>query len=47
MYKAIYGLAPFYLQDLIKEACKYKLCSDCDGLQLNIVKFKTKAMLGD
>ena len=32
-YKAINGLAPFYLQELIylKEACKYKLRSDCDG----------------
>ena len=36
-YKAInIGLAPFYLQELIrlKEACKYKLRSDCDGLLL-------------
>ena len=42
-YKAITGLAPFYLQELInlKEACKYKLRSDCDGLLLNPVKFKT------
>ena len=41
--KAITGLAPFYLQELInlKEACKYKLRSDCDGLLLNPVKFKT------
>ena len=39
-YKAINGLAPFYLQELInlKEACKYKLLSDRDGLLLNPVK---------
>ena len=49
MYKAINGLAPFYLQELIslKEACKYKLRSDCDGLLLNPVKFKTLTTLGD
>ena len=48
-YKAINGLAPFYLQELIslKEACKYKLRSDCDGLLLNPVKFKTLTTLGD
>ena len=48
-YKAINGLAPFYLQELIslKEACKYKLRSDCDGLLLNPLKFKTLTMLGD
>ena len=48
-YKAINGLASFYLQDLIslKEACKYKLSSDCDGLLLNPVKFKTLTTLGD
>ena len=42
-YKAINDLAPFYLQELIslKEACKYKLRSDCDGLLLNPVKLKT------
>ena len=48
-YKVINGLAPFYLQELIslKEACKYKLRSDCDGLLLNPVKFKTLTTLGD
>ena len=48
-YKAINGLAPFYLQELIslKEACKYKLRSDWDGLLLNPVKFKTLTTLGD
>ena len=48
-YKAINGLAPFYLQGLIsfKEACKYKLRSDCDGLLLNPLKFKTLTTLGD
>ena len=48
-YKAINGLAPFYLQELItlKEACKYKLSSDFDGLLLNSVKFKTLTTLGD
>ena len=48
-YKAINGLAPFYIQDLIsfKEACKYKLRSDYDGLLLNPVKFKTLTTLGD
>ena len=48
-YKAINGLAPFYLQELLslKEACKYKLGSDCDGLLLNPVKFKTLTTLGD
>ena len=49
-YKAINaGLAPFYLQELInlKEACTYKLRSDCDGLLLNPVKFKTLTTLGD
>ena len=48
-YKAIIGLAPFYLQELIglKEACRYKLRSDCDGLLLNPVKFKTLTTLGD
>ena len=48
-YKAINGLAPFYLQELIslKEPCKYKLPSDCDGLLLNPVKFKTLTTLGD
>ena len=32
-YKAINGSAPFYLQELIylKEECKYKLRSVCDG----------------
>ena len=34
---------PFFL----KEACKYKLRSDCDGLLLNPVKFKTLTTLGD
>ena len=49
MYKAINDLAPSYLWKLIslKEACKYKLCSDCDGSLLNPVKFKTSTMLGD
>ena len=39
---------PFYLQELIglKEPCKYKLRSDCDGLLLNPVKFKTLTILG-
>ena len=48
-YKAINGLAPFYLRELIslKEACKYKLRFDCDGLLLNLLKFKTLTMLGD
>ena len=48
-YKTINSLAPFYLQELIslKEACKYKLRSDCDGLLLNPVKFKTLTTLGD
>ena len=48
-YKAINGLAPFYLKELInlKEPCKYKLRSDCDGLLLNTVKFKTLTTLGD
>ena len=48
-YKAINGFAPFYHQELInlKEACKYKLRSDCDGLLLNPVKFKTLTTLGD
>ena len=42
-------LAPFYLQELIslKDACKYKLRSDCDGLLLNPVKFKTLTTSGD
>ena len=31
----------------LKEACKYKLRSDCDGLLLNSVKFKTLTTLGD
>ena len=31
----------------LKEACKYKLRSDCDGLLLNPVKFKTLTTLGD
>ena len=46
-YKAINGLAPFYLQKLInlKEACKYKLRCDCDGLLHNPVKFKTLTTL--
>ena len=49
MYKATNGLAPFYLLELIslKEACKYKLHSDCDGLLLNPLKFKTLTTLGD
>ena len=49
-YKAINGLSPFYLQKRIqnlKEACKCKLRSDCDGLLLNPVKFKTLTTLGD
>ena len=48
-YKAINGLAPFYLKELtnLKEPCKYKLRSDCDGLLLNTVKFKTLTTLGD
>ena len=48
-YKAINGFAPIYLQELIivKEACKYKLHYDCDGLLLNPVKFKTSTKLGD
>ena len=48
-YKAINVLTPFYLHELIslKEACKYKLRSDCDGLLLNPVKFKTLTTLGD
>ena len=48
-YKAINGFAPFYLQELIslKEECKYKLRSDCNGLLLNPVKFKTLTTLGD
>ena len=47
-YKAINGLAPYYLQELIslKEACKYNLRSDCDRLLLNPVKFKTLTTLG-
>ena len=32
---------------ILKEACKYKLRSDCDGLLLNPVKFKTLTTLGD
>ena len=42
-YKAINGLAPFYLQELVslEEACRYKLRSECDGLLLNPLKFKT------
>ena len=46
---AFNGLAPFYLKELInlKEPCKYKLRSDCDGLLLNTVKFKTLTTLGD
>ena len=46
-YKTINGLAPFYLQELInpKEACKYRLRSDCDGLVLNPVKLKTLTTL--
>ena len=31
----------------LKEACKNKLRSDCDGLLLNPVKFKTLTTLGD
>ena len=31
----------------LKEACRYKLRSDCDGLLLNPVKFKTLTTLGD
>ena len=48
-YKAINGLAPFYLYELIslEKACKYKLRSDCDGLLLNPVKFKTLTTLED
>ena len=48
-YKAINGLVPFYLKELInlKVPCKYKLRSDCDGLLLNTVKFKTLTTLGD
>ena len=40
-YKAVNGLAAFYPQEFIylKEACKYKLRSHCDGLLLNPVKF--------
>ena len=47
--KAFNGLAPFYLQELIslKEACKYKLRSDCDGLLISPLKFKTSTTLGD
>ena len=45
-YKAINGLAPFYLQELIslKKACtvKYTLRSDCDGLLLNPVNSRLK-----
>ena len=39
----------FYLQELINHVntCKYKLRSDCDGLLLNPVKFKTLTTLGD
>ena len=46
-YKTINGLAPFYLQELInlKEACKYKLRSDWDGLLLNLVKCNTLTTL--
>ena len=42
-FKGCQWLSAFYLQELInlKEACKYKLRSDCDGLRLNPVKFKT------
>ena len=42
------SLLPFYLQELIslKGACKYKVRSDCDGLLLNPVKFKTLTILG-
>ena len=48
-YKAINGLAPFYLYELIslEKACKYKLRSDCDGLLLNLVKFKTLTTFED
>ena len=48
-YKALNSLAPFYLQELInlKEACTYKLSSDCDGPPLHPVKFKTLTALGD
>ena len=39
----------FYLQEIIslKEACRYKLRSYCDGLLLNPLKFKTLTTLGD
>ena len=42
------SLLPFYLQELIslKGACKYKVRSDCDGLLLSPVKFKTFTILG-
>ena len=48
-FKGCQWLSAFYLQELInlKEACKYKLRSDCDGLLLNPVKFKTLTTLGD
>ena len=38
--KGYHWLSTFYLQELInlKEACKYNLLSDCDGLLLNPVK---------
>ena len=47
--KMIYNDLKAYLQELtnLKEACKYKLRSDCDGLLLNPVQFKTFTMLGD
>ena len=41
MHEAINGVVPFYLQELInlKEECKYKLRSDCDGLSCEIHDF--------
>ena len=32
---------------VLKKPCKYKLRSDCDGLLLNPLKFKTLTTLGD
>ena len=37
----------FHILVSLKEACKYKLRSNYDGLLLNPVKFKTLTMLGD
>ena len=36
-----------FREHILKEVCKYKLRSDCDGLLLNPEKFKTLTTLGD